>query len=669
MQLTKREFDEEKERLKYVVDVIDEQLNNAGSELFSEEADLKEFQKMMWESSQEFDSGEMNTFIYDNEVKINTLERKANHYRVLDKIRVRPYFGMIKFNNEDIYIGIKSVKEDDLNYLVYDWRAPICSMFYDYGLGKSSYESPDGIEVGDITRKRQYKIENSELKAVFDTNLNIDDEMLQEVLSQTSNEKMKDIVNTIQVEQNMVIRDTTTKHIIVQGVAGSGKTSVALHRIAYLLYKMDNLTSSNVLILSPNNVFTEYISDVLPSLGEKNTLELTYHKLISKFISEYERVESYSSFVERYYKNIRQDNELIRFKLNDEIIPLIEDYCKYYTKASRFIADLEYKKKTIEAHELNELLYKRYDNKPLFERVKLIAEKINNTYFKGTQGDYKAILSRLYKIVNFSNDMKLIYKNFYSSSIFLDTYKLPFRENELKRNIENKVINYDDATLFIYMKFLLSGFPYQVCVRQIIIDEAQDYTYLQYKILRKIFKSAGFTILGDINQSVNPFYKHNSLEDLIPIFDAKDTKYVELNKTYRSSPEIIEYANKVLNLNQTSAIRRESNTPVIKRSMKDLKYIGKDIVYLKKKYKSIAIITKSIEEAKVLKEALKDKYEKISLIDINTERFNKQLVVAPAYGVKGLEFDSVIIINNFEYDKYLYYVAITRCQHELIVYE
>lgn len=268
MKLTDAEFNKEKVRLKYVVNEIDNQLGDAGKELFTEEKDLKEFQKMMWENSQEFDSGEMNTFIYDNEVKINTLERKAGHYRVLDKVRNNPYFGMIRFNNEDIYIGIKSIKKD-LDYLVYDWRAPICSMFYDYGLGKSSYESPDGIEVGDITRKRQYKIENASLKAVFDTNLNIDDEMLQEVLSQTSSDKMKDIVNTIQVEQNMVIRDTTTKNIIVQGVAGSGKTSVALHRIAYLLYKMENLTSSNVLILSPNNVFTEYISDVLPSLGEK----------------------------------------------------------------------------------------------------------------------------------------------------------------------------------------------------------------------------------------------------------------------------------------------------------------------------------------------------------------------------------------------------------------
>ena len=668
MKLTDAEFNKEKVRLKYVVNEIDNQLGDAGKELFTEEKDLKEFQKMMWESSQEFDSGEMNTFIYDNEVKINTLERKAGHYRVLDKVRNNPYFGMIRFNNEDIYIGIKSIKKD-LDYLVYDWRAPICSMFYDYGLGKSSYESPDGIEVGDITRKRQYKIENASLKAVFDTNLNIDDEMLQEVLSQTSSDKMKDIVNTIQVEQNMVIRDTTTKNIIVQGVAGSGKTSVALHRIAYLLYKMENLTSSNVLILSPNNVFTEYISDVLPSLGEKNTLESTYHKLVSKFISEYERVESYSSFVERYYKDTRQDNELIKFKLSDEIIPLIEDYCKYFTKASRFLDNLEYKKKVIPMSELNELLYKRYDNKPLFERVDLIAEKINNSYFKGTKGDFIKIRSHLLKIANFTSDMKKIYKNFYTSAIFLNSYKMPFRENELKKNIDANVINYDDATIFMYMKFLLTGFPYQVYVREVIIDEAQDYTYLQYKILHKIFKNAGFTILGDVNQSVNPFYKHGSLEELLPIFDQRETKYVELNKTYRSSPEIIEYANKVLNLNQTSAIRRSSNAPVIKRSMKDLKYIGKDIVYLKKKYKSIAIITKSIEEAKILMNALKDKYDKISLIDINTEKFNKQLVVAPAYGVKGLEFDSVIIINNFDYDKYLYYVAVTRCQHELIVYE
>ena len=178
MKLTDKEFNKEKERLQYVVNKIDGDINDAGKELFTDEKDLKEFQKMMWENSQEFDSGEMNTFIYDNDVKISTLERKAGHYRTLEKVRNNPYFGMIRFNDEDIYIGIKSIKENDLDYLVYDWRAPICSMFYDYGLGKSSYESPDGIEVGDITRKRQYKIENATLKAVFDTNLNIDDEML-----------------------------------------------------------------------------------------------------------------------------------------------------------------------------------------------------------------------------------------------------------------------------------------------------------------------------------------------------------------------------------------------------------------------------------------------------------------------------------------------------------
>lgn len=243
-----------------------------------------------------------------------------------------------------------------------------------------------------------------------------------------------------------------------------------------------------------------------------------------------------------------------------------------------------------------------------------------------------------------------------------------YRRNENIRNINNKVINYEDATPLIFMKCLLEGYPYQVHVREVVIDEAQDYTYLQYKMLAKIFKNANFTILGDVNQTVNPYYHYKNLNVLLNIFSDK-SKYLELNKTYRSSPEIIEYANEILGLSHVSAIRKNVNLPVIRRSLKDLNHIGRDIIYLKKKYKSIAIITKSIEEARVIAEELKKKYSKVSVIDIDTEKFSKELVVAPAYGVKGLEFDSAIIINNFSSDSYLYYVAVTRSQHELIVYE
>lgn len=667
MNLSKEDLLLEEKKLDETIKEINSQIEEVGVKITEEGESLKEFQRLRWEIEQEMDKGERIAFVSDNDLKISILNEKTNKVRKLYRVKDNPYFASIIFNDEPIYIGINSIKKD-MDYLVMDWRAPISSLFYDFELGHASYTSPGGSEEGEITRKRQYRIEKGKLKHVFDTNINIDDDLLQEVLAETSSDKMKNIVNTIQAEQNQVIRDDKSKTIVVQGIAGSGKTSVALHRIAFLLYKIDYLTSSNVLIFSPNNVFTEYISNVLPDLGEENTLQTTYHSFASSFIKEYTRVESYSSFVERFYKGVRQDNDIIRFKLSDEIIPAIENFVKFYTKAARFTGDLEYKEQIITMDELNQLLHERYDNKPLFERVDLIAEKINNRYFKGTAKDLISITSRLYKVANFSKDYKEIYRCFFDSLIFKDIYPYMYRRNENIRNINNKVINYEDATPFIFMKCLLEGYPYQVHVREVVIDEAQDYTYLQYKMLAKIFKNANFTILGDVNQTVNPYYHYKNLNVLLNIFPDK-SKYLELNKTYRSSPEIIEYANEILGLSHVSAIRKNVNLPVIRRSLKDLNHIGRDIIYLKKKYKSIAIITKSIEEARVIAEELKKKYSKVSVIDIDTEKFSKELVVAPAYGVKGLEFDSAIIINNFSSDSYLYYVAVTRSQHELIVYE
>lgn len=666
MGLSKQDLMLEEKKLTDTINEIDEQISSAGESLNLDEEQLKAFQKMMWSNKQEFDDQEMNVFLEENEVKVMQLERRAKHLRVLNSVRNKPYFGSIVFDDEPIYIGITSVKRD-MDYLVYDWRSPICSLFYDFGVGYAKYAAPGGIEEGFISQKRQYKIENAKLTNVFDTTVAVDDEMLQDVLAENSSDKMKNIVNTIQAEQNEVIRNVKDKNIIVQGIAGSGKTSVALHRIAFLLYRLEHLTSGNVLIFSPNNVFAEYISEVLPDLGEENTMQTTYHEFASTFISEYYRVEPYSSFVERYYKGNRQDNNLIEYKLSDQFALDIEAFVKYFTKAARFIKSFEYKEKVIPFEELNELLHDRYNNKPLFERVELIAEKINNTYFTGKPKDEISILSKLYKCSNFQKDYKAIYKAFFETVIFNNSYKFDYRRNENIRNLNEKVLNYEDASPFIYLKCLLEGFPYQVAMRQVVIDEAQDYTYLQYKILRKIFKNASFTILGDVNQTVNPFYRYESLNILLNIFE--DGRYMELNKTYRSSPEIISYANSILGLNHVSAIRRDNHLPIIKERMEELSHIGKAVKYLKQKYKSICIITKSIDEARIIAEGLRPNYPKISVIDIETQMFNKQLVVAPAYGVKGLEFDSVIIINNFSNDKYLYYVAVTRAQHELIVYE
>lgn len=670
MGISKNELLLENKKLESTVDVIRNEISTLSTDLYDKETKLREFQTMMWDNRAELDPAEMKTLRTSNDLEVFFLEQKSKKFKKLYQIQNKPYFGRIDFESNEgvnqVYIGITNV-EKDLNYYVYDWRSPICSMFYDFGVEDAYYIAPEGKIEGHITLKRQYQIDNAKLTNVFDTTINIDDEVLQNVLKENSSEHMKNIVNTIQKEQNEVIRDDKTNNLIVQGIAGSGKTSVALHRIAYLLYKIEYLNSNNVLIFSPNNIFGEYISNVLPELGEDNTLITTFHEFASKYISEYWRVESYSNFLARYYKNEYQNNDLIKYKLSDDIIKILEDYVKTITRLCRFIKDIEYKEEIIDKNELNELLTERFNKFNLFDRFDYIAEKLNNKYFNGKKQDKVRIKSLLLKSINITTNIKELYKEFYDSQEFLNSYNGYFNRNENIKNLNKKVLNYEDSSLFIYFKFMLTSIPYKVYTKLVVIDEAQDYTYLQYKIIKTIFKNANFTILGDINQTINPYYKYNSLNILNDIFD-NSTKYIELNKTYRSSGEIIEYSNKVLGLNYSCAVRRNNNIPVKEYDNLDYNILIDNIKRLKKTYNNLAIITKSIDEANNIYENINNEIDNINIVDIDTEKFNKDLIIIPAYAAKGLEFDSVIIINNFKNEKYLFYVAITRSQHELIVF-
>ena len=476
---------------------------------------------------------------------------------------------------------------------------------------------------------------------------------------------MKNIVNTIQMEQNKVIRNTSDRNLIVQGIAGSGKTSVALHRIAFLLYQIKNITSNNILIFSPNKVFSEYISNVLPELGEKNTKETTFHAFMDKEIKEFDSVESFTDFIERSYKSKLDDFEFTKYKQSDEIISDIEQYVNDIVSKASFVDDLFDRDYSYTKDELNYMLKTRYSRFGLFDRINFMADKISELSFNGRLNKSSSIKAKLYDILNIEKDMVNIYINFFNSNF-----------SKIKRDISyirdnKKMINYDDAVLFIYMKTMLFGCNYNTDIKQIVIDEAQDYSLIQFKLIKKIFKNASYTILGDVNQTINPYYKYDTLEVLTNVFE--DSKYIELTKTYRSSQEIIEYSNKVLGLNHVTAIRRDVNIPVIELEETDLKTDMESSVNEAMKYgKSIGIITKNDEEAIKIYNTLKDTLD-ITLIDSSSRTFSRKLVVIPVYMAKGLEFDSVIIYTdkNNKYtdkEKYLYYVAITRCQHKLIVY-
>ena len=667
MELSKEEIIKEEKRLDEVIKLIRQKISVLGQELYDQDDKVLEFKKFMWDNRTDMDPTELKTMMSSNDLEVRLMMNKGEYLQKLFKIQNNPYFGRIIFNNgkemDDVYIGITHVIDDDNNYYVHDWRSPICNLFYDYEVGRASYLAPMGKIDGEITLKRQYTIQDGKLLHIFDNNINIDDELLQEVLASESDDKMKNIVNTIQAEQNTVIRNTDDKNLIVQGIAGSGKTSVALHRIAFLLYKIENLNSNNVLIFSPNKVFSEYISNVLPELGEDNTMQTTINDFLDMEIKEFNHVETFTDFIERSYTN-KDDFEFIKYKQSDMVYEDIDKYIDNICQNIRFKDDLFTRDYSYTISELNYMLNVRYEKFSLGERIKFMAEKISENNFNGSISRSKKIARELYDRLSISLDLVMIYINFFTS-----------RFSKIKRDISyiksNKnMLNYDDACLYVYMKCRLYGYNYNTYIKEIVIDEAQDYSLGQLKLISKIFRNASYTILGDINQTINPYYKYESLADICKILP--DSKYIELSKTYRSSQEIVEFSNQVLKLNHVSAIRRSENVPVIMRDDRDIeKQLREDVTECEKYGKSMAIITKNQEECDYIYEMLKDMG--ISKVDDSKKKFNRKFKVIPVYMAKGLEFDSVIIYtdkNNkyTEDEKYLYYVAITRAQHKLIVY-
>ena len=664
MKIEREEFERERNYLNKTVSLIRKKISKLGQELFDDDSKVLEFKKLIWDTHTEMDPNEMRSMMAESDLQVSIMQSKGNYLQRLFRIQNKPYFGSIRFKEEgseeedNIYIGITHV-EDKLDYYVHDWRSPICSMFYDYETGPASYKAPSGIIKGNIIKKRQYIIEDAELKHIFDNDLNISDSLLQEVLAEESSDKMKNIVNTIQEEQNKVIRNIEDKNLIVEGIAGSGKTSVALHRIAFLLYRIPNLTSSNVVVFTPNKVFSEYISNVLPELGEDNTYDMTFYDLLCQNINEYKDIENFTDFISRYYKSNVDNYDMVKYKQSDEIIKDIDSYINNLLSIIKFNNKLEYDNFIeIDTEELNNMLNYKYNRFPLFERIKEISKRIASNNYEGSTKNASSIEKKLKELLNIKLDLKDIFNNFYQS-----------KYSKYKDKVNDKYLYYEDACIFLYIKSLLVGFNTNHVIKEIVIDEAQDYNKLQYLIIKKTFKTSNYTILGDTNQTINPYYKYDSLEELTSIFES--SKYITLTKTYRSTGKIIDYTNKILGLNHVTAIRNDKASDIIFRNNITKNDFLTDINNLKTISKSIAIITKNDKEAEKVYNMLKDDLD-IMLID-GFGHIKRDLVVVPSYVAKGLEFDSVIIYtdedNKYqEKDKYLFYVACTRAQHNLIIY-
>lgn len=645
-----------------------------------------------------------------------------------ERMLLSPYFARMDFvekgeeKAEKCYIGISNLINDNFDFLVYDWRAPISSMFYDYEIGEANYKCPEGTVDGKLTLKRQYKINNGKIEYMFDSNVKIDDEVLQDILSKSTDSKMKAIVTTIQREQNKVIRNEEYKNLIVQGPAGSGKTSVALHRIAYLLYKhRDKITPQNIIIFSPNDIFNDYISNVLPQLGEDNMCQTTFKEYMHKALGSELKKENYCEMMEYILASRKEDPyqkriNNIKFKSSMEFIDILKQYVVYIEKLDRNFVDIIFRGNLIiSSKELEELFFKDYAQLPLKRRLQKIRERIlfllepyekyhieevaDELRDSGSYIDKEEIMERstamikdelkdihceINKMTEF--DLVDIYKNLFENLEFFlsnsnteyDGKKIDEIKSYTLENLKVQKLNYEDQPPLLYLKGALGDLPKTSEIKYVIIDEAQDYTPLQYEIFYQLFNHANMTILGDLHQSINPFMNVGDYNNISHIFSKSNTCIINLTKSYRSTVEITKFSRKLLNKEiAAECVERSGEKPLLldfsdekaikERLIEDIK------IYKEKGCKSIGIITRTVKEAQEVYSFLEDKVPVKAIMKDDDEYVSDTLVI-PAYLAKGLEFDVVLIYNvgdenySCEEERLLLYTACTRALHVLCIY-
>lgn len=722
----------EKNHLERVVNEIKIQLDqgmNAVSNFKKEAIDL---QKKMWEDvkcapTDLFDL-EAPTTIWQYQASISNQARKykSSYAKVnrLERMYHSPYFGRIDFvedgeeNAEQIYIGIHNVsRENTTEILVYDWRAPISGMFYDFEIGLCSYECPVGSINGQMLLKRQYKIENMNIIYMFDSSLSINDEMLREILGKSTDNRMKTIVTSIQREQNTVIRNSENKILIVEGPAGSGKTSIALHRAAYLLYKYrESIKSENILVFSPNHVFEDYISNVLPELGEENIQRSTFAGFFGNMLETGYRIETMNQQMEYILSGYSDPMRLrcITFKASVQFLTILKNYIQhlengmgmefknliyngilvasadeiyqifrdgqshfsYAKRLEKLRQRLFYLLEQCEEKRVEEVVEKDLqENDLISEEEKILTDQKVNTEFESLKDD-------IVQMTSF--DIYQLYRELFAN---IESFAQPADEHEFEnlrgcsiytiRQLEQGIINYEDIAPIIFLRTALDTVSDTKAIKHVIIDEAQDYTVVHYEIIKKVFEKCKMTILGDLNQSVNGYMNIGSFDSISQVFNRKDTKSISLTKSYRSSKEIADFCKEILmSQNHLEQLNRHGSKPkVIKVDKSNLcRRLAEDIHNLKSRgHKLIAVICKTAGQCEAFHKSMHS-YMDISLISNQNEIYQGGVVIIPSYLAKGLEFDAVLVnsIEDGDYSKEeerrLLYTVCTRALHELYLY-
>ncbi|MFN4184003.1 MAG: HelD family protein [Hyphomonas sp.] len=668
---------EELDHLRFCQARIDANLQAVTVRLTGSAHEIQETKEYMWEARRDLDHIDKAGLRQSIDLKTRSTEVLHEQQQKLLKLKKSPYFGRIDFardnsgkaDGQPIYIGVHDCQDEASGTaLVHDWRAPISSMFYDYEIGPARYKAPSGEIAGRVDLKRQFRIRDGQMEFMFESGVNIVDDVLQEELSRSSDDGMKNIVATIQRDQNAIIRDAEAHTLIIQGVAGSGKTSIALHRIAFLLYHYkDTLSSKDILIISPNRVFADYIGNVLPELGEQQVSEIGMEALADALLAGSFR---FQTFFEQTSQLLETNDETMQARISAKsslaFLKQMDGYIDHLEASSFEAVDWRAGQALVPAWHFQET-WQKYRGLPLKERISEVISKTEHKCFLHYKREFRPEEKR---------SLRAAVRGMVRRKTLRAAYKGLFDwmgQPELFKQAGG-TLEYADVFPLIHLKMRLEGVenPYKD-VKHLLIDEMQDYTPVQYAVIGKLF-DCGKTVLGDASQSVNPYSATNATQIQAVL---RASAPVKLNKSYRSSWEIMQFALSISPNDELEAMKRHGEAPQVLVCKKQDEALARILTELEafeaSEHNTLAIIAKTQKQANALHRRLTEAGAAARLLDSASAGFSTGVLICTAHLAKGLEFDRVIVPDvsaqtyRTEMDRNLLYVACTRAMHRLMI--